>query len=653
MEKNSTLSQQVEAYHDWKKGLNRLIRRYQSWLQENQLRSDDMERRIQRGLQLLEEDELTIAFVGEYSRGKTELINALFFSQYGQRMLPSQAGRTTMCPTELFFDRTQNSSYLLLLPIETRKDEDSLQTLKSDHEAWVRHDLNDDDSDQVRTALAQVAQVKSVSREEAAALGFDDDSLETDRANPTQVLVPRWRHAQISIRHNLFEQGLRILDTPGLNALGSEPELTISMLPGAQAIIFLLSADTGVTASDMTIWNDYIALDSADHRAGRFAVLNKIDVLWDDLQGEEHTRKAIEDVQTYTAEHLGIQVGDVIPVSAKQALLARVRSDEQLYQRSALGQLETLLSDRILMQKERLLSQNLIRDLLSMLQTSQNTMQNRLDSLIEERESYSVQSIDKASLNRLAQNAQQDYEFYNRHLITLRSSRKLVQSQGIALSKLVSPQRFDEHVRTIERELASSWTTAGMNRAMSNFFETLEADFSNLLAEGHLADKMVAGIYRRYNEDSKGRTLEPMPFRLGRHVLAVRSLRKKASKFRWDVRNMLSEQTVVIRRFTNILVSEARALHDRARADVERWPDEALLPIMQYSREQKQMLEHQIGRIRDLIRNQKDARTESRRLDQDIAFTRKQLQLAAKMQRQFRKPAPTVSQQKVVAIGGH
>jgi hypothetical protein len=43
---------------------------------------------------------------------------------------------------------------------------------------------------------------------------------------------------------------LAIIDTPGLNALGSEPELTLSLLPDAQALVFVLSADSGVTASD-------------------------------------------------------------------------------------------------------------------------------------------------------------------------------------------------------------------------------------------------------------------------------------------------------------------------------------------------------------------------------------------------------------------
>lgn len=258
MNKQGTLSQQVEAYHNWKKELIRQIGRYRLWLQDNNLFSEDVSRRIRHGLELLIEDELTIAFVGEYSRGKTELINALFFSEYGQRMLPSQAGRTTMCPTELFFDRTENANYLMLLPIETRTGELSLHQLRKQPERWVKHELDERNPDVMREVLAEVARVKSVTPAEARNLGFDENMLEHDRNSPGNVLVPAWRNAQISIRHPLFERGLRILDTPGLNALGSEPELTISMLPRAHAIIFLLSADTGVTASDMTIWKDHI-----------------------------------------------------------------------------------------------------------------------------------------------------------------------------------------------------------------------------------------------------------------------------------------------------------------------------------------------------------------------------------------------------------
>jgi hypothetical protein len=40
-----------------------------------------------------------------------------------------------------------------------------------------------------------------------------------------------------------------ILDTPGLNAIGTEPELTLNLIPNAHAVLFILAAETGVTAA--------------------------------------------------------------------------------------------------------------------------------------------------------------------------------------------------------------------------------------------------------------------------------------------------------------------------------------------------------------------------------------------------------------------
>jgi len=61
-----------------------------------------------------------------------------------------------------------------------------------------------------------------------------------------RVEVPQWRHALINYPHPLLKQGLVVLDTPGLNAIGAEPELTLSLLPSAHATVFILGADTAV-----------------------------------------------------------------------------------------------------------------------------------------------------------------------------------------------------------------------------------------------------------------------------------------------------------------------------------------------------------------------------------------------------------------------
>src|SRR5690606_39878698 len=134
---------------------------------------------------------------------------------------------------------------LRLLPIETRNLENSLTDLKKQSQHWLEIALDQTDADSLISAFAHVAQNKSVATEEAIALGFLPEALEAAE-QADHVLVPAWRHALINIDHPLLRQGLRIIDTPGLNALGSEPELTLSLLPSAQAVLFLLSADTEI-----------------------------------------------------------------------------------------------------------------------------------------------------------------------------------------------------------------------------------------------------------------------------------------------------------------------------------------------------------------------------------------------------------------------
>jgi hypothetical protein len=99
--------------------------------------------------------------------------------------------------------------------------------------------------------------------------------------------VPAWRHALINYPHPLLRQGLVVLDTPGLNAIGAEPELTLSLLPSAHATVFILGADTGVTKSDLAIWRDHLGANAPT----RFVVLNKIDSLEDPLATLEESRR--------------------------------------------------------------------------------------------------------------------------------------------------------------------------------------------------------------------------------------------------------------------------------------------------------------------------------------------------------------------------
>lgn len=646
------LSQQVDAYVTWKRELMREITRYRSWLVHNRLGSEAVDTRLERALRLLRTDHITLAFVGEFSRGKTELINSLFFSEYGQRMLPSHAGRTTMCPTELFFDPRSERSYIRLLPIETRTAAASVAQFKRIPGNWVNIPLDTSDPDNMVQAFAQVAKTKPMPVEQAIQLGFHPDMLES-AGKPGLVLVPAWRHAMVNFDHPLLRQGLRILDTPGLNALGSEPELTLSMLPSAQAIIFLLAADTGVTASDMAIWQQHIRQLDEETQASLFAVLNKIDVLWDDLAGEEFVQHAIGQIQQATARQLGISADNVLPLSAKQAMLAKVRKDEALLERSQLGDLENLLCERIVAQKERLLEERVVNQVLALLNNSQHVLNLRLEKVREQQELLSTHQQDNGQmLFELTAKTKEDHSQHHKRLLGLKTNQRLLRRQGDLLRSAVRPDKLDEHLATVRQGLSGSWTTFGINQSILQFFQEVETDLSNLAQEAGMANKMVAAIYRRHNEENPLHGVDAPQFNSQRYLRELKQLQGKADQFRLHLKTLLSEQKVLTRRFFATLVQEVIGLHQRLRNEAEQWANDALMPLMQHTLEHKQLLETHMLRLKALAQDTQQARQRGQQLTRYIGELETQLAQANEMLRALRRPAPIQRQGKVVTLPG-
>ena len=100
----SQLEKEVAHYRVWRDQMIAGIESYKSWLDTNGYADIQQSLRIYDLIESLRNDRMTLAFLAEFSRGKTELINAMFFSDFKQRLLPSNVGRTTMCPTEIFYD---------------------------------------------------------------------------------------------------------------------------------------------------------------------------------------------------------------------------------------------------------------------------------------------------------------------------------------------------------------------------------------------------------------------------------------------------------------------------------------------------------------------------------------------------------------------
>ncbi len=351
-----SFNQQFDQHGAWRRSFAKRLKWLSGWLDENELLDQAVAERLRELEAQMRTSKVMVAFVAEFSRGKSELINAIFFAGYGRRIMPASAGRTTMCPTELGYDAEQPPS-LRLLPIETRLEPHSLMHWREEPERWTDVPVDVDNAESLSAAMAKVAEVRWVPLAEARALGFWSDDAPDDNPLPDdqgRVEIPRWRHAVLNMPHPLLEQGLIILDTPGLNAIGAEPELTVSLIPQAHAVVFILGADTGVTRSDLSIWREHLITEGPVGET-RIVVLNKIDTMWDTLSTPAQIDAQIERQRKGAAELLGVPLPQVLPVSAQKGLQAKIRRDEPLLRASRLPGLESVLGEGLLGKRETML----------------------------------------------------------------------------------------------------------------------------------------------------------------------------------------------------------------------------------------------------------------------------------------------------------
>ena len=151
----SNIDQHFEAYSAWRQELFKAVGDFRGWLQSQELADVQVDQRLDQVLSTLRDDKLYVAFVAEFSRGKSELINAIFFAAFGQRVLPSSAGRTTMCPTELMYDKG-SAPCVRLLPIETRAGGTTVSELKGFQEERTTIPLDPSESGHQRPSRHSV-----------------------------------------------------------------------------------------------------------------------------------------------------------------------------------------------------------------------------------------------------------------------------------------------------------------------------------------------------------------------------------------------------------------------------------------------------------------------------------------------------------------
>jgi hypothetical protein len=507
---------------NWRTGAAQRLANFRRWALVSRLIDEQTGARIAYVERRLATERLTIAFVAEYSRGKSELINALFFADLGTRLLPSGVGRTTLCPTEILWDPARAPS-IRLLPIGTRESPKALREYATEHEAWTEVALDPTRPEEVAAACERISESLTVATAAAINLGLAaEGSGRTD--------IPRWRYAVINYPHPLLENGLTILDTPGFNTMGSEPELTVHRIPDAAAIVFMLGADTGVTRTDRELWSEHIEpIHGIENSC--YVVLNKIDGLRDGFKSEQQVLEDIDKQIKASAESLRVQPTRVFALSAKQGLVAKIQGDRDAMLKSRLYRLEQALS-RGMVHQRRLDHAGVIRaETRTAFAESRALIDSRIEFMRDQvEELMALQGKNQKLVDSLGRKAAGERERIEQARAVLMGMRTIHNRNADELARMLDPNSVREAGIQARMAVLGAKFSSGIGESLDKFFRENRERMRQAIAVIGEAHAMMATVSRKFSEEYRIATVEALPFATERFIVELDRLEERCAR---------------------------------------------------------------------------------------------------------------------------
>jgi replication fork clamp-binding protein CrfC len=553
------------------------LERYRAWIGAADLTDAATDQRFSRVRTRLTDDKLSIAFVAEFSRGKSELINAIFFADYGQRVLPSSAGRTTMCPTELLYDETFPPS-IRLLPIETRAEAQSTSDFREQSHVWTVLPLDISSGEGMLEAFKQVSLTKRVPVEDAKRYGLYDETdqdMATSVGQDGLVEISQWRHAIVNFPHPLLKEGLVIIDTPGLNAIGTEPELTLNLIPNAHAVLFILAADTGVTKSDIDVWRNHIGTGP-----GRMVVLNKIDSMWDELRTPAEVELQISGQVAAAAQTLNVPEHQVFPISAQKGLVGKINRDAELLEKSRLPALENALSGELIPGKQEIIRAQLASEIDEMSSSRQALLAARMRNVVEQLvELRSLRGKNQNIIEHMMKRVELEKKEFDGSLLKLQGTRAVFTRLSTEVFTSLGMDILKEDIRNTREAMEKSKFSSGLRQAVKHFFAQIQNNLALSSGKTEEISAMMTVMYRKFSTEHGLALSTPMPFSLQKYRKEIEMIEGVYHKQFGTAAIMTTPQVVLMTKFFDSIASRVKQSFLQANRDVEAWLKVVMAPL--------------------------------------------------------------------------
>ncbi len=288
----------------------------------------------------LEHKAFTIAVVGEFSRGKSTLLNALLGRP---NLLPTAIMPSTAAITVLHYGEREYAR------VEYRDGVVRENVPLSDLSHFVVGS-GLDGKDASTRAARHIRGLKS--ERDLEGFSFEQMGKEVAKQLAASTATSQVRRVDVYCNSPFLEGGICVVDTPGIGSVNPEHgEATRAFIHKADAVIFLINTDPVISATEcnfLTFLQDYVS--------NFVFAITKID-RYSDMEREQSIAYTTQTIRDYA----GIAEPRIYPVSAKLYLEGLQSHDRALMDASGFPAFIEGLDTYLIRERGKLLLQNAVR----------------------------------------------------------------------------------------------------------------------------------------------------------------------------------------------------------------------------------------------------------------------------------------------------
>jgi hypothetical protein len=278
----------------------------------------------------------------------------------------------------------------------------------------------------------------------------------------------------------------------------------------------------------------------------------------------------------------------VFPLSARDALAARVSGDDSAIVTTGLPELEHALSTQLMPRHSALLGRIALEGATALQKQAERRLTDRRRQLAEQiLDLRGLRGKSGAKLDALVQRCEAEGAEFERCALTLAALRS-VHSRHLrdAISHLAA-DRLRSEMGQMQRDSEATWFKLGAGKAFAALGERLRELLTAAADRNREIENMLAGTFQQLNAEFGFALVTAPPPELDRHRDELGRIIESYSRY-FTISNAwrLSERGFM-ERFMRMLLSKLRVVYESAAGDIELWNKSVSLQLEGQLRERR------------------------------------------------------------------